>query len=44
MTETTRVADLRDESSQGTAVSLAPRGKKSLRWLAFALKIGRAHV
>jgi len=38
MTETSRVADSRDESSQGTAISLAPgRGKKSLRWLALAL-------
>lgn len=38
MTETARVADPRDESSRGTAISLTPaRGKRSLRWLAFAL-------
>jgi membrane fusion protein, heavy metal efflux system len=39
MTESTRVADVRDESSRGTAVSLAPaRGKMGrLRWLAYAL-------
>jgi cobalt-zinc-cadmium efflux system membrane fusion protein len=37
MTETTRGADSRDESSQGTAVSLAPARKRSLRWLAVAL-------